>query len=371
MPSDLKVHGLGTPNATWNFPLTNRFKPVDFHAGSGNRIGLRGLRGRQGQAAGVLLVRAPSGSPGPARRRRADRDPPRELAARRATLPEALRSQLSALGEPPQQPRGLLQHRLLLAPRGRRRSPARASPRGGAVLARARRGPASVSSTSARRPSSGRAGGSTRPSASRSPTVCAIDCGRTRSAAARSLTLLRALAVEPAEHGALREREAVLGAQPADELAEHDAQLAGEQRGSSVAGMRRTIRSQATDRLPVQFTWMVELVEPLGRHGRASADDRYKWIALSNTTLGVLLATLDASITLIAMPDIFRGIHLDPLRARQQLLPAVDDPRLPGRHERADRQPRPARRHVSAACGSTTSASSSTRSPRCCWRSTG
>src|SRR5919199_4442581 len=42
-------------------------------------------------------------------------------------------------------------------------------------------------------------------------------------------------------------------------------------------------------------------------------DDNYKWIALSNTTLGVLLATLDVSITLIAMPDIFRGIKLDPL----------------------------------------------------------
>ncbi len=41
--------------------------------------------------------------------------------------------------------------------------------------------------------------------------------------------------------------------------------------------------------------------------------DKYKWIALSNCTLGVLLATLDASITLIAMPDIFRGIHLNPL----------------------------------------------------------
>ena len=41
--------------------------------------------------------------------------------------------------------------------------------------------------------------------------------------------------------------------------------------------------------------------------------DNYKWIALSNCTLGVLLATLDASITLIAMPDIFRGISLDPL----------------------------------------------------------
>ncbi|HEY2631805.1 MAG TPA: MFS transporter [Solirubrobacteraceae bacterium] len=45
----------------------------------------------------------------------------------------------------------------------------------------------------------------------------------------------------------------------------------------------------------------------------ATHSDRYKWIALSNTTLAVLLATLDASITLIAMPDIFRGIKLDPL----------------------------------------------------------
>ena len=42
-------------------------------------------------------------------------------------------------------------------------------------------------------------------------------------------------------------------------------------------------------------------------------NDRYKWIALSNATLAVLFSTLDASITLIAMPDIFRGIKLDPL----------------------------------------------------------
>jgi MFS family permease len=41
--------------------------------------------------------------------------------------------------------------------------------------------------------------------------------------------------------------------------------------------------------------------------------NRYKWIALTNATLAVLLATLDGSITIIAMPDIFRGIHLDPL----------------------------------------------------------
>ncbi|HET6504165.1 MAG TPA: MFS transporter [Amycolatopsis sp.] len=41
--------------------------------------------------------------------------------------------------------------------------------------------------------------------------------------------------------------------------------------------------------------------------------DRYKWVVLTNTTIGVLLATIDSSIMLIAMPDIFRGIQLDPL----------------------------------------------------------
>jgi MFS family permease len=46
---------------------------------------------------------------------------------------------------------------------------------------------------------------------------------------------------------------------------------------------------------------------------RSIDPDRYKWVALSNATLAVLLATLDGSITIIAMPDIFRGIHLDPL----------------------------------------------------------
>src|SRR4051812_5818413 len=43
------------------------------------------------------------------------------------------------------------------------------------------------------------------------------------------------------------------------------------------------------------------------------ANDRDKWIALSNTTLGVLMATVNSSILLIAMPDIFRGIRIDPL----------------------------------------------------------
>jgi MFS family permease len=39
----------------------------------------------------------------------------------------------------------------------------------------------------------------------------------------------------------------------------------------------------------------------------------YKWIALSNTTLGILMATINSSILMIALPDIFRGIKLNPL----------------------------------------------------------
>jgi len=39
----------------------------------------------------------------------------------------------------------------------------------------------------------------------------------------------------------------------------------------------------------------------------------YKWIALSNTTMGMLMATINSSIVLIALPDIFRGIRIDPL----------------------------------------------------------
>jgi MFS family permease len=45
----------------------------------------------------------------------------------------------------------------------------------------------------------------------------------------------------------------------------------------------------------------------------ADRSDRYKWIALSNTTLGMLSATVNASIVIISLPAIFRGIQLDPL----------------------------------------------------------
>jgi MFS family permease len=39
----------------------------------------------------------------------------------------------------------------------------------------------------------------------------------------------------------------------------------------------------------------------------------YKWLALSNTTLGILSATVNGSIVIISLPAIFRGIHLNPL----------------------------------------------------------
>jgi MFS family permease len=43
-------------------------------------------------------------------------------------------------------------------------------------------------------------------------------------------------------------------------------------------------------------------------------DDGYKWTALIISTLGMLMATIDGSIVLIAMPDIFRGIGINPLQ---------------------------------------------------------
>jgi len=54
--------------------------------------------------------------------------------------------------------------------------------------------------------------------------------------------------------------------------------------------------------------------------GQTSADgnqdrrqDSYKWIVLSNTTLGILMATINSSIMLISLPAIFRGIGINPL----------------------------------------------------------
>src|SRR5260370_6316109 len=48
--------------------------------------------------------------------------------------------------------------------------------------------------------------------------------------------------------------------------------------------------------------------EPAAGHA-----DRYRWVALANTTAAMFMATLDGSIVIIALPAIFRGIGLDPL----------------------------------------------------------
>ncbi len=49
---------------------------------------------------------------------------------------------------------------------------------------------------------------------------------------------------------------------------------------------------------------------------QSAAGSRYKWIALTNTTIGVLMVTISGSITLISLPDIFRSIHPQPAVAR-------------------------------------------------------
>lgn len=46
----------------------------------------------------------------------------------------------------------------------------------------------------------------------------------------------------------------------------------------------------------------------------------YKWVALSNTTIGTLMATIDSTIVLIALPAIFRGININPFTSFQYLL---------------------------------------------------
>ena len=98
----------------------------------------------------------------------------------------------------------------------------------------------------------------------------------------------------------MAEWKAMLGPQAPEERAEHGAKLAGHARCVRLGGHGRNIQANCAG-----YLYSSGVVK--------GKSDSYKWIALSNTTLAVLLATLDVSITIIALPDIFRGIHLNPL----------------------------------------------------------
>ncbi len=52
----------------------------------------------------------------------------------------------------------------------------------------------------------------------------------------------------------------------------------------------------------------------------APPKSNYKWIALSNTTLGMLMATINQTILIISLPAVFRGIHVNPLHSGQTSL---------------------------------------------------
>ncbi len=66
---------------------------------------------------------------------------------------------------------------------------------------------------------------------------------------------------------------------------------------------QREVEAAVSNRSPVT---KADAANPRGRL-------EYKWIALSNTTLGILMVTINQSILLISLPDIFRGIRLNPL----------------------------------------------------------
>ena len=56
---------------------------------------------------------------------------------------------------------------------------------------------------------------------------------------------------------------------------------------------------------------MTQTDTPARRPRRFDADHpHYRWVALSNTTLGMLIATINSSIVIISLPAIFRGIRL-------------------------------------------------------------
>src|SRR4029077_8113739 len=81
---------------------------------------------------------------------------------------------------------------------------------------------------------------------------------------------------------------------------------------SHVAAGKRSPRSRetGTDR-GVTSSGVSAPPKSSRKHGEVGP--HYKWVALSNTTIGMLMATVNSSIVLISLPAIFRGIKLNPL----------------------------------------------------------
>lgn len=58
----------------------------------------------------------------------------------------------------------------------------------------------------------------------------------------------------------------------------------------------------------------MRVATPNDRPDTTGGNDGYKWVALTNTTFGILMATVNSSIVIISLPAIFRGIGLEPLQ---------------------------------------------------------
>lgn len=84
-----------------------------------------------------------------------------------------------------------------------------------------------------------------------------------------------------------------------------------------------------------------------GAPGRVrSVKLEYKWIVLVNTTIGMLMASINQTIVLISLPAIFSGLHVDPLAPGAVEPVAVDVVGLLGGHHRSTGYLRTDRRHV-------------------------
>src|SRR3954452_9058542 len=84
-------------------------------------------------------------------------------------------------------------------------------------------------------------------------------------------------------------------------------------RGPTLLARRSQGQNEAAPRAGIAFRCVAQ-PSTRARTSRLDKDHpNYRWVALSNTTLGILMATINSSIVIISLPAIFRGIDLNPL----------------------------------------------------------